>query len=252
MIREQLKIFLTAVMFFTRIPCPAWVGHSEQHLERSTRYLPLMGFIVGGFSAAVFYGGSFLFSRETAVILSLAAGVVLTGAFHEDGFADFCDGFGGGWTRERILEIMKDSRIGAFGTIGLIFLFLLKYHLILEAGSSRIPWIIVTGHVFSRLAPCLITTFVPYAREEGMAKPVAKGMRKTDLLIAASTAVLPLLWMPRLYLLVPVCGVLIVTALFARYIHKWIGGFTGDCLGAIQQLSEIVFLAFLVAVWTFL
>lgn len=252
MIREQLRILLTAVMFFTRIPCPAWVGHSEQLLERSARYLPLMGFIVGGLSAAVFYGGSFLFSRETAVILSLITGVVLTGAFHEDGFADFCDGFGGGWTRERILEIMKDSRIGAFGTVGLIFLFLLKYHLILEAGSSRIPWLIVTGHVFSRLAPCLITTFVPYARDEGMAKPVAKGMRKSDLLIAALTAVLPLLWMPRLYLLVPVCAVLIVTAIFARYIHKWIGGFTGDCLGAIQQLSEIVFLAFLVAVWTFL
>lgn len=252
MIREHLKILLTAVMFFTRIPCPAWVGHSQEYLERSTRYLPLMGFIVGGFSASVFYGASFLFSRETAVILSLIAGVLLTGAFHEDGFADFCDGFGGGWTRERILEIMKDSRIGAFGTIGLIFLFLLKYRLILEAGSSRIPWLIVTMHVFSRFAPCLITAFVPYAREEGMAKPVARGMGKLDLLFAGATAALPFLWMPRAYLLVPVCGVAVLTILFGRYIHRWIGGFTGDCLGALQQMSEIVFLAFLVAAWTFL
>jgi adenosylcobinamide-GDP ribazoletransferase len=252
MIRTEIRIFLTAVMFFTRIPVPAWVGHSQENLERSSRYLPLMGLLVGGISAAAFYGASLVFSRETAVVLALITGVLLTGAFHEDGFADFCDGFGGGWSRERILEIMRDSRIGAFGTIGLILLFLLKYHLILEAGSSRIPWLLISVHMVSRITPCLITSFVPYAREDGMAKPVARGMRKRDLLFAAVTAAAPLLWMPRLYLIVPVCAVLICTALFGLYIHKWIGGFTGDCLGALQQISEVVFLAFLVAVWTFL
>lgn len=252
MIRREIRIFLTAVMFLTRIPVPAWVGHSQENLERSSRYLPAIGWIVGGISASVFYFASLVFSRETSVILALAAGVLLTGAFHEDGFADFCDGFGGGWTRERILEIMKDSRIGAFGTTGLVFLFLLKFHLILEAGSSRIPWLLISAHTVSRLTPCLITSIVPYAREEGMAKPVAKGMRKRDLFFAAATAVVPLLWMPRPYLLVPVCAVLLTGILFSLYIKKWIGGFTGDCLGAAQQISEIVFIAFLVAVWTFL
>jgi adenosylcobinamide-GDP ribazoletransferase len=170
MIRTEIRIFLTAVMFFTPHPGPGpGSGIRRRNLERSSRYLPLMGLLVGGISAAAFYGASLVFSRETAVVLALITGVLLTGAFHEDGFADFCDGFGGGWSRERILEIMRDSRIGAFGTIGLILLFLLKYHLILEAGSSRIPWLLISVHMVSRITPCLITSFVPYAREDGMA-----------------------------------------------------------------------------------
>src|SRR5258708_5864215 len=126
MIKKEFHIFLTAVMFYTRIPCPKWVDHSSEFLNKATRYFPLIGWIVGAFCFGTYYGLQYIYPIEIAIIISMAAGILITGAFHEDGFADVCDGFGGGWTKQKILDIMKDSHIGAYGVIGLILLFLLK------------------------------------------------------------------------------------------------------------------------------
>ncbi len=112
--RRQLRLLLTAVMFYTRLPVPRWVGHSDDQLNRATVYFPLIGWLVGGVAAGVYWGAAQLWPPLVAVLLSTGAGVLLTGAFHEDGLADTCDGFGGGWTRERILTIMKDSRVGKY------------------------------------------------------------------------------------------------------------------------------------------
>ncbi len=97
-------------MFYTRVPCPRWVGHEPDYLNKATRYFPLIGWLVGAIGFAVLWGGMQLWPTSVAVLLSIAAMVLTTGAFHEDGFADACDGFGGGWTKEKILAIMKDSR----------------------------------------------------------------------------------------------------------------------------------------------
>src|SRR6187402_838017 len=128
--KKQLHIFFTALMFYTRIPCPKNIDHNPDYLNKASRYFPLIGWIVGGISFFVYYLSSVLFSNEIAVILSIIAGILLTGAFHEDGFADVCDGFGGGWTKQKILTIMKDSAIGAYGAIGLVLLFLLKFQVL--------------------------------------------------------------------------------------------------------------------------
>ena len=130
--KKEARIFLTAVMFLTRLPVPRTVDHSPEYMRPAPRYFPAVGWIVGGI-ASLFY---FLFSRyisaDIGILASMIATLLVTGAFHEDGFADVCDGFGGGWTKEKILLIMKDSRIGAFGAIGLIAVLSSKYLLLKE------------------------------------------------------------------------------------------------------------------------
>src|SRR5699024_10998237 len=121
--KKQFHIFLTTLPFFTRIPVPGFKGFNEDYLNKSNRYFPLIGYLVGGLSFLGFWGASYLFPTSIAVITSLIIGVLTTGAFHEDGFGDVFDGFGGGWTKLRILEIMKDSRLGTYGMAALILLF---------------------------------------------------------------------------------------------------------------------------------
>src|ERR1700678_2498706 len=101
--KKELQLFLTAIMFYTRIPVPRWVNHSSNSLNDATKYFPLVGWIVGGIASLVFIGAKYFFNLPISILLSMAASVLLTGAFHEDGFADVCDGFGGGWTKEKIL-----------------------------------------------------------------------------------------------------------------------------------------------------
>src|SRR4051812_43461768 len=131
--KKELHIFFTALMFYTRIPCPKNIDHNPDYLNKATRYFPLIGWIVGSISFLAFYVSSLFLSIESAIILAIIASILTTGAFHEDGFADVCDGFGGGWTKEKILLIMKDSAIGAYGAIGLVLLFLLKFKLLSES-----------------------------------------------------------------------------------------------------------------------
>ncbi len=135
--KNEIRIFFTALMFYTRIPCPASTDHSPEYINKATRYFPFIGWIVGAISFLVFALFSLLFEIEIAVVFSLVAGILTTGAFHEDGFADVFDGFGGGYTKTKILEIMKDSRIGAYGGIAISLLLVLKI-LVLSKLLSKI------------------------------------------------------------------------------------------------------------------
>ncbi|MGB7501352.1 MAG: adenosylcobinamide-GDP ribazoletransferase, partial [Azonexus sp.] len=110
MLRRELEYFFGAIRFFTRLPVPGWVGHSTEALNRSARYFPAVGLLVGGIGALVFLGAMQVWPQPVAVLLSMAATIYATGAFHEDGLSDSVDGLGGGWDKLRILEIMKDSR----------------------------------------------------------------------------------------------------------------------------------------------
>ena len=127
MIKKEIELFLLALSFFTRIPVSKKLDYTEEKLSKSTKYFSLIGLIVGAFSMGIYWSSSFVFSKEISILLSMVASVLMTGAFHEDGLADVCDGFGGGWSRERILSIMKDSRIGTFGFVGLLLVMLLKF-----------------------------------------------------------------------------------------------------------------------------
>ncbi len=262
--KKEVQIFLTAVMFYTRLPCPSWVDHSPDYLNKATRYFPAMGIIAGIIAYAVFYMASLVFSLPISIALSMLSSIWLTGAFHEDGFADVCDGFGGGWTKEKILAIMKDSQIGTYGAIGLLSILGIKFLLLnemlgalMQQGSSQlaIASFFINAHVLSRFMP---TTFIythEYVREneDSKAKPIAKGITTSNLIIAGFIAFLSLLlWIDKSILVTVLLPMYAAKIYLAHYFKKWIGGYTGDCLGATQQVTEIVFYLAVLAIWKFI
>ncbi|WP_109438567.1 adenosylcobinamide-GDP ribazoletransferase [Aquimarina sp. AU119] len=252
--KKEIYIFFTALMFFTRIPCPKWVNHDPQYLRLSSKYFPLIGIIVGSIGALIYYGASFLFSTEISLLLSIFATVYATGAFHEDGFADVCDGFGGGWTKEKILLIMKDSRLGTYGTVGLLLILGVKFAALRETNTSYIPLILISGHSLSRfIATTLIFTH-PYVRdaEDSKAKPAAKSMTISMLIISSIFGIAPLFFFKNPWIFLTLIPMYVSKMFLAYKFKKWIGGQTGDCAGAVQQLSEVVFYLTIIALWKYI
>lgn len=254
MLKREIRLFFTALMFYTRIPVPKWVGHSPERLNRATRYFPLIGWIVGGSMAGVIYLSQWVFPLSISVMLGLVASVLMTGAFHEDGFADVCDGFGGGWTKEQILRIMKDSRLGTYGTIGLLLLMSSKFWVLYELGQKNLFLLLVTIIASHALSRGLAATFIRkhhYVREdaESKAKPVAQRLSSVDLLIAGGFALLPLVLFPHWWLVLSIIPALLIHWYLGGYFTRWIGGYTGDCLGATQQVGELAMVLGVLALW---
>ena len=262
MMKEEIRIFFTALMFYTRIPCPENIDHSPDYINKATRYFPLIGWIVGAISFFSFWLSSLLFDLNISVIFALITGVLVTGAFHEDGLADVFDGFGGGWTKIKILEIMKDSRVGAYGVIALIFMFLLKFsalnNLLKISGINlfEILLIFVTYHSLARLTAINIVFSEQYSREDetSKSKPIAKAHTYKEIAGAYFFGLLPLVilcffnWE---YFLV-IFPLMIVYFYSKRYFNKWIDGYTGDCLGAVEQIAEVVCLLSFLVLWRFM
>lgn len=250
-------------MFYTRLPCPKNIPYSSEYLNQSTRYFPLIGWIIGGISFIAFYLVNLFFSIELAVAFSLAISVLSTGAFHEDGLADAFDGFGGGWNKDKILEIMKDSRIGTYGTIALIFLFLLKFFSLLEALSLQnitlpiIFLLFVSFHSLARLTAINITFTSNYSRADAKSKikPIAKKTTYVEVIIAYLFGLIPLLIIIFIYswLFILVLIPLFLLYFFSkRYFEKWIEGYTGDCLGAVEQIAEVLIVISFILIWKFM
>lgn len=261
--KNELRIFFTALMFYTRIPCPPDTDHSPDYINKATRYFSLIGWIVGGVSFGVYALFSLLFDVEIAVVFSIVAGILTTGAFHEDGFADVFDGFGGGWTKEKILLIMKDSRIGAYGGIAIGLLLVLKI-LVLSKLLAKIEphdyltifLIFVSYHALARLTAINIVFNSEYAREDetSKAKPIAKGHTFVEIIGAYAFGLIPLgiLSFMNLLFLIVVFPLIFLYWKSNRYFQKWLGGYTGDCLGAVEQFAEIVVLLTYLALWKYI
>jgi adenosylcobinamide-GDP ribazoletransferase len=267
--KKELHIFFTALMFYTRIPCPKNIDHNPDYLNKASRYFPLIGWIVGGLSFVAYSLSAMIFSVDLAILLSMITGILVTGAFHEDGFADVCDGFGGGWTKEKILTIMKDSAIGAYGAIGLILLLVLKFQglqQLIEGSETHkfaifYPQLIllllfVTGHSVSRLGAISIVFTHNYSREDASSKskPIAQSFSWREVVGALFFGLLPLVLLSffQWQILLVLIPVFVARFFMARYFQKWIDGYTGDCLGATQQLCEIVFYLSIIALWKFI
>ncbi|TYA92227.1 adenosylcobinamide-GDP ribazoletransferase [Seonamhaeicola marinus] len=252
--KKELQIFLTAIMFFTRIPCPKWVNHDADYLRQSSKYFSLVGIIVGSIGAIVYYTSSYLFSIEIAVLLSMVATIYVTGAFHEDGFADVCDGLGGGWTKEKILLIMKDSRLGTYGATGLLLILAIKFASLREIPPYFIPLVLISGHSLSRfIATTLIYTH-PYVRDtdDSKAKPAAKSMTLNMLIISGVFGIAPLFFFKTPLVFLTLITTYLSKMHLAAKFKKWLGGQTGDCAGAVQQFSEVVFYLSLLILWKFI
>ncbi len=261
--KEEIKIFFTALMFYTRIPCPKNIDHSPEYINKATRYFPLIGWIVGLISFVTFWLSSYLFDVSISILFSLIAGVLVTGAFHEDGLADVSDGFGGGWTKPKILDIMKDSRVGAYGAIALIFLFALKFYSLSNLLTKLhienyffIALLFISYHSLSRLTAINIVFTSQYSRDDetSKAKPIAKAHSYKEIIGAYFFGLIPLIAV--CFFKIKFCFVIIpLVILFyfsKRYFNKWIDGYTGDCLGAVEQIAECVCLLTFVALWKFI
>lgn len=238
----QLRLVLTAIQYFTRLPVPRWVGYSERQLNDASRYFPLVGILVGLFTGVVFVLTLRVFPQPIAVLLAMLSGILLTGGFHEDGLADTCDGFGGGQDRPQILAIMKDSRIGSYGVLGLVFALLLKFSALAMLPAAQFVAISAAAHAFSRFMAVSLIYTQRYVRDDdsARAKPAAQSLSHDAFACAALFALVPLVWLGTSGGMA--AGVaMALRIIVAQYFYRRIGGYTGDCLGAVQQITEVGF-----------
>lgn len=257
--QQALRHYLLALQFFTRIPITgrlaAWVGFSPAMLRASSAHFPGVGWVVGACACSVYallyLGlGAAPATPWVAAALSTAATVLLTGGFHEDGLADVADGLGGSQERERALDIMKDSRIGAFGAMALVLALLAKTGLLAllgQRGLSPALAALVGGHVLSRFFPLLLVRALSHVGDtaRSKSKPLADQITPVQLAAAAAWCIVPLfviaLGESLLFVLLAVLVSTAFAALLAYWFYRRLQGFTGDCLGAVQQVTEIAF-----------
>jgi adenosylcobinamide-GDP ribazoletransferase len=270
---QFLRHYLLALQFFTRIPVngrlAAWVGYSSAMLRASAGHFPGVGWLVGALVAGV--TGLLMahlpdagFSPLVAAVWGTMFGVLITGAFHEDGLADVADGLGGTQDRERALVIMKDSRVGAFGAIAVGLVLLAKVSLLALLGSVGSPLLcsaLFLAHVVSRTWPLLLIRLMPHVGDEAgsKSKPLADQISGRSLLAALTWCALALALMAyaqqtthfivddedSMALLRALCSALMASGLAFGLMWRWfwtrLQGFTGDCLGTTQQLCELAF-----------
>jgi Cobalamin-5-phosphate synthase len=241
--KQQIVCFLLAVSFFTRISIPANTPFSPALLNKSSRYFSLVGYLVGSIGAATFGTCLHVFPISVSIVISMIVTILLTGAFHEDGLADTADGLGGGMTVEKKLLIMKDSRLGTYGAIALWGGLLLKFTTLQEIGALSAPTMmlaLIVLHPLSRAIAGSLIYDMKYVREQdSKAKPVAEQQQTSDLCVLLLFGLLPLFWLPT-NLAIPLLFIQCLLRFIAKqYLNKRLGGYTGDCLGAVQQVSEI-------------
>lgn len=255
-IKQEWILLLVAIQFLTRLPVPSFKNYDPQWLHQSSRYFPAVGLLVGLLCAGVFWLGSILFTPLVAAVMSTAFGIKLTGAFHEDGLADSCDGLGGGLTRERTLTIMKDSRLGTYGVLGLVSALLLKIALLATMPLSVAIVALIMAHTASRLLSISLLTLLPYGGEieHAKAKPMAQQLTPLQALFSSSwlivAGILVLGIFPNTMQQISICQwllalvlALVATEYMRRLLRRRLDGYTGDGLGATQQLSEVAIYA---------
>jgi adenosylcobinamide-GDP ribazoletransferase len=257
---HELRLLLLALQFLTRVPVPGWVGYRPEWLQACARHFPAVGLLVGGVCTAVWWAAAAVWPPPVALLLSMAAGVWLTGGFHEDGLADCCDGLGGAVSRERALAIMKDSRLGSYGALGLLMVLALKaaalFGLMRHGLTVAALPALLLGHTASRTGAVLLLWRLPYAGdvEHAKAKPMATQLSAGGALVALAwtlaLAVVLVATLPQAAR--PVLAGLLACAasgvVCARWFLRRLGGFTGDTLGAAQQFGELaLYLSWLAA-----
>jgi adenosylcobinamide-GDP ribazoletransferase len=260
MLREQWHLMLLAISFFTRIPVKINVDVTAGMLNQASRYFALVGVLIGGCSALAFYLSATVLPIELALLISMFCSVLLTGAFHEDGWADVWDGFGGGWTVENKLNIMKDSRLGTYGAAALFFILMIKYQALLALLNSSIVddsvisealplevmsmlSILLLGHCLSRVLATSLIADMPYVSEDATSKvkPLAQELSSNSYLMLLITGAVVIFFTLSFSIAWKLVAILFITRwCLKRWFTSQLGGYTGDCLGAAQQLSEVV------------
>jgi adenosylcobinamide-GDP ribazoletransferase len=253
---HQWRLVLVAVQYFTRVPVPAMPDFDPRWLGESARYFSLVGWLVGAVAALAWLAASLLFPPPVAAGITLATSALLTGAFHEDGLADSFDALGGVVPRERALAIMRDSRIGSYGSLALLLVTGLRWLALAALPTALGAAALLALHPAARAGSASLMHGLPYARDDdSKAKPVAEGMDDGQLLwvvafgaapACALVALQPDWAAPLLLALFALVGLRFVLAAWYR---QRLGGYTGDTLGCAEQLGELLFLLVVLAVW---
>jgi len=244
--RSEVPGFLVAVQFLTRLPLPFEVDYTPEAARASPRWYPAAGVLIGLITGVIYWGAVLVFPPLIAVLVSVAAGLIVTGGLHEDGFADACDGLGGVRPRERVLEIMRDSRIGTYGVLGLGLMLATKVAAVSVLPAVAVPFVLIAGHAASRAAMLWVMASSDYVRGSGAASAVAGGIDQRAVqtgLVTTALACLPLLFvLPFLSVVMGLAGLAAGHYAMRHRFERRLGGYTGDCLGAVQQCSELGFL----------
>jgi adenosylcobinamide-GDP ribazoletransferase len=253
-VKVQLNLFYLALSFFTRLPVPKSMDFSENLLNKANRYFSLVGLVLGVLLALTYSFISSFLPINIAVLLTMAISLLLTGAFHEDGLADMADGIGGAFSIDKRLIIMKDSRIGTYGAVTLLMALLLKFALLVELtkqDSNHLLWAIVLAASLSRAVAGSLISAMPYVSdsEQSKSKPLAQAQSSKELITLLVIGVTPLLFYPSAVIFYILIVLVVFRWLFKKWLMVKIGGFTGDCLGAAQQISELLIYITLVAIF---
>lgn len=240
-----MKGFLAALMTLTRLPLWRIVRPEERYFRDTLLWWPSVGFVTGGTTLSVLWLTSCIMPPLPACLLAICARLWLTGAMHEDGLADFFDGFGGGTSKEKILAIMKDSRIGGYGTIALILYFLLYVSLLSSIDIPTLLPLILTGDVFSKSCASVAINTLNYVRkpEECKNRIVYNKNTFVKYPVILLPAFLSLFCIPEILFLFATIPAMFSALLLRRYLYKKIGGYTGDCCGAVFLMTELSFYA---------
>lgn len=234
---------LAAFIFFTRLPFWRIKEVPAESFKHVVNYWPLVGWFTGSLTAVTLWLTSMILPTGVAVLLAIICRLFITGALHEDGLADFFDGFGGGTTKECTLAIMKDSHIGSYGVIALIFYFLLLWGLISAISLPLACFVIVAGDVWGKLVASQLINVLPYARkeEESKNKTVYNRMGWQAFLVSLIFGITPLLVLLPVRLWLAALLPLFVFLILYRIMKKRLQGYTGDCCGATVLLCELSF-----------
>jgi len=242
---------LAVFIFFTRLPFWKIKEVPKEYFKNVVFYWPLVGILTGGIMALMLFFMAQVFPLKIAVIFALISRVLITGGLHEDGLADFFDGFGGGLTRETTLAIMKDSHIGTYGVLSLIIYYILSYSLLISLPLDLCMLTVFVGDIFAKAVASNIINLLPYARkeEESKAKNIYNKMKPINFIFIIIMGLSPLfLLFPPTYYFAIILPVLLFFFLINIMKHK-ISGYTGDCCGALFLLCEIAFYISILAIF---
>lgn len=246
-IRRFGQEMVIAFQFLTRIPLPS-VRFETDSLSRAIKFFPLVGLVVGSGAVLLQRLSLHHFSRPLAALAVLIYLVLITGCFHEDGLADSADGFGGGWNRDQILIIMRDSRIGSYGATALVLSLLARYLLLASLPLEHFAAYVISSQVLCRWSSLPLSYLLPPAREQdGQGAKIARLTSRSSLIVATLISFAVAAFFLRWSAIAPILIAILTIALSGWFYFRKIGGVTGDCFGATNQLTEIA--VYVCGVW---
>jgi len=239
-LQQASNRYLIAQMFLTRLPNPKSIEWSNDELAASTPYFPAVGIIVGLIASLAWFVGYVGWGPNLAALFAVAASILATGAFHEDGLADAADGIGGAFEIEKKLEIMRDSRVGTYGSVALILIVLSKVLALTLIEPASVAGVLITAHVVARWSSLPLIYNNVYVREQGTGKPFAATVTLQRLIAASLFSIICVICCVQLNAIAVVLVACVTVLVSQWYLRRKLGGITGDVLGAVNSIIELL------------